>query len=123
MMLYSSFMILYSVCKLIFRYLFYQHFSHFSSPKSSSIAIMANTYLIISAVVAVVAIALTAAYMAGLLDPVIEEVGIMFFKAKAEAEAKKMQAQGMKEGEDFFKGMFPISDTVVRVPFSRSGVA
>jgi hypothetical protein len=84
---------------------------------------MANTYLIISAVVAVVAIALTAAYMAGLLDPVIEEVGIMFFKAKAEAEAKKMQAQGMKEGEDFFKGMFPISDTVVRVPFSRSGVA
>jgi len=65
---------------------------------------MANTYLIISAVVAAIAIALGAAYMAGLLDPVIEEAGIMFFKAKAEAEAKKMQAQGMKEGEDFFKG-------------------
>jgi hypothetical protein len=82
---------------------------------------MANTYLIISAVVAVVAIALTAAYMAGLLDPVIEEMGVMFFKAKAEAEANKMQAQGMKEGEYFFKGMFPVSDTV-RVLFSRSEV-
>jgi hypothetical protein len=67
---------------------------------------MANTYLIVSAVVAAIAIALGAAYMAGLLDPVIEEVGIMFFKAKTEAEAKKMQAQGKKEGEDFFKGMW-----------------
>jgi len=78
---------------------------------------MANTYLIVSAVVAFVAIALTAAYMAGLLDPVIEEVGIMFFKAKAEAEAKKFQAQGMKEGQDFFKGMF-VSYLDVRVPSS-----
>lgn len=66
---------------------------------------MANTYLIVSVVVAVIAIALGAAYMAGLLDPVIEEVGIMFFKAKAEAEAKKMQAEGKKEGEDFLKSI------------------
>ncbi|TVY71316.1 hypothetical protein LSUE1_G007359 [Lachnellula suecica] len=65
---------------------------------------MANIYLIASVVVAIIAIALGAAYMTGALDPVIEKVGIMFFKAKAEAEAKKMQAQGMKEGEDFFKG-------------------
>lgn len=66
---------------------------------------MTNTYLIASIVVAVIAIALMVAYMTGALDPVIEEIGIMFFKAKAEAEAKKLQAQGMKEGQDFFKGM------------------
>ena len=67
---------------------------------------MANTYLIISAVVALLAIALGGAYMAGLLDPVIEEVGVMFFKAEAKEEEKKMEAQGMKEGEDFFEGMW-----------------
>ena len=65
---------------------------------------MVNTYLIVSAIVAFVAIALGAAYMSGALDPVVEEIGIFFFKAKAEAEAKKLQAQGMKEGQDFFKG-------------------
>ncbi|KAH8667377.1 hypothetical protein BGZ60DRAFT_528680 [Tricladium varicosporioides] len=64
---------------------------------------MANTYLIAPVVIAAVAVTLAAAYIAGYLDPVIEEIGIMFFKAKAEAEAKKLQAQGMKEGQDFFK--------------------
>lgn len=29
------------------------------------------------------------------------------FKAKAEAEKKKMQAQGMKAGQDFVDGEFP----------------
>jgi hypothetical protein len=65
---------------------------------------MVNAYLIVSAVVAFIAIALGAAYMSGALDPVSEQVGIWFFKAKAEAEAKKLQAQGLKEGEDFMKG-------------------
>ncbi|TVY19666.1 hypothetical protein LARI1_G003158 [Lachnellula arida] len=65
---------------------------------------MANTYLVTSAVVAVFAMALGAAYMAGLLDPVIEQVGVMFFEAKAKGEEKKMEARGMKEGEDFLKG-------------------
>ncbi|TVY93403.1 hypothetical protein LAWI1_G001477 [Lachnellula willkommii] len=60
---------------------------------------MANTYLVTSAVVAVFAMALGAAYMAGLLDPVIEQVGVMFFEAKAKGEEKKMEAKGMKEGE------------------------
>ncbi|EPE25100.1 hypothetical protein GLAREA_11681 [Glarea lozoyensis ATCC 20868] len=64
---------------------------------------MPETYIIVSIVVALVTVALTAAYMTGALDPVIKEMGVLFFKAKAEAEAKKMQAQGMKEGEDFFK--------------------
>ncbi|EHL01353.1 hypothetical protein M7I_2686 [Glarea lozoyensis 74030] len=67
---------------------------------------MPETYIIVSIVVALVTVALTAAYMTGALDPVIKEMGVLFFKAKAEAEAKKMQAQGMKEGEDFFKGLF-----------------
>jgi len=65
---------------------------------------MVNAYLIVSAVLAFIAIALGAAYMSGALDPVIEQGGIWFFKAKAEAEAKKLQAQGLKEGEDFMKG-------------------
>ncbi|PBP28433.1 hypothetical protein BUE80_DR000498 [Diplocarpon rosae] len=62
---------------------------------------MVSTYIIISAIVAFIAAALGAAYTAGALDPVIKEIGIFFFKAKAEAEKKKWQAQGMKEGEDF----------------------
>ncbi|WYZ45403.1 hypothetical protein EsH8_VIII_000719 [Colletotrichum jinshuiense] len=41
------------------------------------------------------------AYQQGMLDPIIEQVGIMLFKAKAEAEKKKLQAQGMKAGQDF----------------------
>ncbi|KZL65353.1 hypothetical protein CI238_11207 [Colletotrichum incanum] len=44
------------------------------------------------------------AYQQGMLDPVIEQIGIMMFKAKAEAEKKKMQAQGMKAGQDFVDG-------------------
>ncbi|KAH7317755.1 hypothetical protein BKA65DRAFT_557166 [Rhexocercosporidium sp. MPI-PUGE-AT-0058] len=62
---------------------------------------MVSTYIIVSAVIAFIAVALGAAYTTGALDPVIEQFGIMFFKAKAEAEKKKLQAQGMKEGQDF----------------------
>lgn len=69
---------------------------------------MVSTSLIISAVVALIAIALGGAYVSGALDPVIEKIGIYFFKAKAGAEAKKLQAQGLKEGQDFVKGTFLI---------------
>lgn len=69
---------------------------------------MVSTYIIVSAVIAFIAIALGAAYTTGALDPVIEQMGIMVFKAKAEAEKKKLQAQGMKEGEDFVGGKFPV---------------
>jgi len=65
---------------------------------------MVNTYLIISAIVAIIAVALGAAYTTGALDPVIEKIGVYFFKAEAKAEEKKMEAQGLKEGEDFLKG-------------------
>ncbi|KAK9422492.1 hypothetical protein SUNI508_04848 [Seiridium unicorne] len=41
------------------------------------------------------------AYEQGLFDPLIEKVGVMMFKAKAEAEKEKYQAQGLKAGEDF----------------------
>ena len=67
---------------------------------------MPETYIIISIVVALLSVALTAAYLSGALDPAIKEMGIFFFKAKAEAEAKELQAQGMKEGEDFLKGKY-----------------
>ena len=63
-----------------------------------------NTLLIISAVVAVLAVILGAAYTTGALNPVIEKIGVMFFKAEAKAEEKKLEAQGLKEGEDFFAG-------------------
>lgn len=62
---------------------------------------MVDTYIIVSSIIAILAIALGVAYQTGALDPVIEDIGIMFFKAKAKAEEKKMEAQGMKEGEDF----------------------
>jgi hypothetical protein len=58
--------------------------------------------LLASLVIVVAIIAGTAwAYNEGYLDPVIEKIGVYLFRAKAMAEAKKMQAQGMKAGEDF----------------------
>lgn len=68
---------------------------------------MVYTSIIISIAIAVLAIALGGAYISGALDPIIQQLGVLFFKAKAEAEVKKLQAQGLKEGEDFVKGMFP----------------
>lgn len=65
---------------------------------------MTNTYILVSIVIAIIAIALGAAYTTGALDPVIEKIGIMIFKAEAKAEEKKMEAEGMKEGEDFLAG-------------------
>lgn len=52
---------------------------------------------------ALLAVALGAAYTTGALNPVIEKLGVYFFKAEEKAEEKKLQAQGMKEGEDFLK--------------------
>jgi hypothetical protein len=44
---------------------------------------------------------LAAAYMSGALNPLIEQLGMYFFKAKAKAEETKLEAQGLKEGQDF----------------------
>ncbi|WQF80126.1 hypothetical protein CDEST_05140 [Colletotrichum destructivum] len=63
-----------------------------------------QSLLISLAIVFVVFVGGFFAYQQGMLDPVIEQVGIMLFKAKAEAEKKKMQAQGMKAGQDFVDG-------------------
>lgn len=75
---------------------------------------MVDTYIIVSAVIAIIAIALGVAYQMGALDPAIQEVGIMFFKAKAEAEKKKMQAQGKKEGEDFLSSELTTRDFLTK---------
>ncbi|EFQ27621.1 hypothetical protein CGRA01v4_03013 [Colletotrichum graminicola] len=64
----------------------------------------AQSLIISLAVVVAVFLAGFFAYQQGMLDPVIEQIGIMLFKAKAEAEKKKMQAQGMKAGQDFVDG-------------------
>jgi len=64
---------------------------------------MANKVLIYSAALAVFIVAVTVAYMTGLLDPVIKETAFYFMKTKAKAEEKKLEAQGLKEGEDFLK--------------------
>ena len=68
---------------------------------------MVNAFLIVSAVIAIIAVALGVAYMSGALDPVIKRIGIYLFKAEAKAEEKKLQAQGLKEGENFLKGELP----------------
>ncbi|EXF81201.1 hypothetical protein CPAR01_16422 [Colletotrichum paranaense] len=60
-----------------------------------------NSLIISLAIILAVFLGGTFAYQQGMLDPLIEQVGIMMFKAKAEAEKKKMQAQGMKAGQDF----------------------
>jgi len=60
-------------------------------------------HLIISAIIALLAVALGAAYVSGALNPVIEQIGIYFFKAKAKAEEKALEGEGKKEGKDFLK--------------------
>jgi hypothetical protein len=65
---------------------------------------MVNTYLIVSAIVAIIAVVLGAAYTTGALDPIIEKIGVYIFKAEGKAEEKKLEAQGLKEGQDFLKG-------------------
>jgi hypothetical protein len=66
---------------------------------------MVSVLLIISIIIAAIAVAIGGAYMAGMLDQLIEKIGIYFFKAKAKAEEKKLEAQGLKEGQDFLKGI------------------
>jgi uncharacterized ion transporter superfamily protein YfcC len=78
---------------------------------------MADTYLIVSAIITIIAI-LTIAYTVGALDPVIKQIGTMLFKMKAKAEEKKLQAQGMKEGEDFLAGQIDIP--LAAVPCRRN---
>ena len=65
-----------------------------------------NTYIIISIVVAILAVALGAAYTTGNLNPLLEWLSVYYFKAEAKAEEKKMEAEGKKEGEDFLKSEF-----------------
>ncbi|KAI9678300.1 MAG: hypothetical protein M1817_006245 [Caeruleum heppii] len=64
---------------------------------------MANIALIISVVVAVLAVALGGAYFAGMLDPLVAPIVKYMFVAKARAQQKALEAQGKKEGEDFVK--------------------
>lgn len=62
---------------------------------------MVSATIITTIIIALIAVALGGAYTTGKLDPIIQRLGMMLFKAKAEAEKKKLQAQGMKEGQDF----------------------
>lgn len=64
---------------------------------------MLTTILLLSIVVAAIAAGLGGAYMAGMLDDVIEKIAMYLFKAKAKAEKKKLEAQGLKEGQDFLE--------------------
>ena len=76
----------------------------FTKQSHQAIAKMANTYLILSAIIAFLAVALGVAYQNGALDPIIEKIGVLFFKAEAKAEEKKLETQGLKEGQDFLAG-------------------
>jgi hypothetical protein len=66
--------------------------------------IMVSVLLIISFVVAAIAVGLGAAYQAGKLDKLIEKIGFYFFKAEAKAEKKKLESEGLHEGKDFVAG-------------------
>ncbi|ORY63152.1 uncharacterized protein BCR38DRAFT_344704 [Pseudomassariella vexata] len=44
------------------------------------------------------------AYEQGMLDPLIEKLGVMMFKAKAKAEQEKMEAQGKDYMDSQLKG-------------------
>jgi hypothetical protein len=66
---------------------------------------MVSAYIIVSAVIAIIAVAIGVAYTTGAADPIIEQIGIWLFKAKAKAEEKKLEAMGQKEGQDFLKSM------------------
>lgn len=66
----------------------------------------ATSSILVSLVIVIAALALAAAgsayaYNQGYFDPLIERVGVFLFRAKASAEAKELQARGMKAGEDF----------------------
>lgn len=80
---------------------------------------MVSVLLIISMVIAAIAVGLGAAYMAGMLDQVIEQIGIYVFKAEAKAEKKKLEAQGLKEGQDFFEGMWTFSPVTTPISSHR----
>jgi hypothetical protein len=81
---------------------------------------MVSAILIISIVVAVLAAALGGAFMSGMLNPLIEQIGFYLFKAKAKAEKKKLQAMGMKEGRDFVESKFNFSVLSSRAPLQHS---
>ncbi|KUI68813.1 hypothetical protein VM1G_04236 [Cytospora mali] len=64
---------------------------------------MENIYQILVSLITVVIVMAASwfAYDQGYMDPLIEKFGVYVMKAKAEAEAKQMQVQGLKRGEDF----------------------
>jgi len=63
-----------------------------------------NPLLLTSIIFAVLIAAVGATYSTGAFAPIIGVVAKYIFKAKAEAETKALEAQGKKEGDDFFKG-------------------
>ncbi|EON98960.1 hypothetical protein UCRPA7_5559 [Phaeoacremonium minimum UCRPA7] len=64
---------------------------------------METTYQVLISLITIIAVMVAGwfAYDQGYLDPVIEKIGEYMFKAKAKAEEKKMEAEGLKRGEDF----------------------
>jgi hypothetical protein len=83
----------------------------------------ATTYSILTSLLIVIALTASGyfAYQQGYLDPLIEKVGVFVFKAKAVAEAKEMQAKGMKAGEDFVGCKFPVAALVERSDWVLTG--
>jgi hypothetical protein len=83
---------------------------------------MVSIPLIISIVIAAIAVGLGGAYMAGMLDQVIEKIGIYLFKAEAKAEKKKLESQGLKEGEDFSEGKWAFYSLQRQIAVTYSSV-
>ena len=65
---------------------------------------MVSALLIVSVIIAVIAVGLGAAFFTGALDDLIAPLMEYIFKAKAKAQVAALKAQGKKEGEDFIEG-------------------
>ncbi|KAH6659764.1 hypothetical protein BKA67DRAFT_652980 [Truncatella angustata] len=71
-----------------------------------------QSVLVSLAIVCIIIASSYVAYEQGMFDPLIEKLGVMVFKAKAEAEAQKYRAQGEDFAGSQLKGNKQAQDVV-----------
>ncbi|CAK7227025.1 hypothetical protein SCUCBS95973_006399 [Sporothrix curviconia] len=67
-------------------------------------------------------VAVLFAYEQGYLDPLIEKLGVYLFKAKAKAEEKELEAEGLQAGQDFVKGQLTGSQQATDVKLGLGSI-
>jgi len=63
-----------------------------------------STTSLIGLLITTIILLTSAAYLTGMLDSYIKTAEFYILRVEAGAEAKKLQAKGLKEGEDFVAG-------------------